>query len=472
MKKRLKQLAALATFFCTAGQGSIADTLANGKFASRFENVGHQVTVITNVTVLDGIDAQFENTSILFADGKIVAIGATIEPPENAEVIDGEGRWITPGIIDVHSHIGTTPTPEVPAHQDGNERGSPNTADVWVLHSFWPQGPGLARAAAGGVTAFQILPGSSNVIGGRTAVLKNISRVTPREMLYPGARAGVKVACGENPKKNYQSVKGAYFSRPGTRMGVVAYLRQAFYDASFYANEKNLANEEGRPFQVDLAKETLVELLEGKLSLQVHCYRADDMANILDVAEEFGVRVAAFHHAVESYKIRETLAEADTCVATWADRYGAKMEMYDGIPETAALIHAAGGCSIIHSDSDYLIQRLNQELAKALAAGQRLGLEISKAEAWRWVSYNPARLLGLAELTGSLEAGKAADLVLWSGDPFSVYSKADKVWVDGVTTYDRFDPTYQPLSDFELGQQQQEPNAPSGAKINKNGGNS
>lgn len=442
---------ALAGFMMTGvlvlapGLGAGADP-----YLSRYDSGQSGTTLIHNVTLLDGRGGQLEGASILLSGGKVAVIGESVPTPDGSVVINGTGRWVTPGIIDVHSHIGTSPTPEVPAHQDGNERGEPNTADVWVLHTFWPQGPGMARAIAGGVTTFQILPGSSNVIGGRSAVLKNVARVTGQEMLFPDARLGVKMACGENPKKNYQSVPGAYFSRPGTRMGVVAHLRQALYDARAYAQEKAAAERAKQPFAVDLAKETLADLLAGRLSLQVHCYRADDMAHVMDVAAGFGVSVAAFHHAVESYKIRESLAASGTCIATWADRYGGKMEMFDGIPETAALVHAAGGCAIIHSDSDYLIQRLNQEAAKALMAGRRMGLEISKAEAWQWLSLNPAQLLGIDTVTGTLEAGKNADVVLWSGDPFSVYTKADRVWVDGVAVFDRADPTLQRHSDFEL----------------------
>jgi imidazolonepropionase-like amidohydrolase len=170
------------------------------------------------------------------------------------------------------------------------------------------------------------------------------------------------------------------------------------------------------------------------------------------MAKEFGYKVTAFHHAVEAYKIGDLLKQNDTCAAVWADWYGFKMESYDGIGANLALLEKEGACAMIHSDDANGIQRLNQEVAKALAAGRRAGVNISDAAAWRWLSYNPAKALGIEDRTGSLKPGKMADVVLWNGDPLSVYTRPEKVWVDGALLYDATDPNRRPVSDFELGQ--------------------
>jgi len=258
-------------------------------------------------------------------------------------------------------------------------------------------------------------------------------------MKFPGAPYGLKMACGENPKRVYGS-KGRM---PSTRMGNFAVNRQTWLDAREYAD--------GDRKKRDLAKETLAGVLDGDILLHNHCYRADEMALVLDMAKEMGYKVSTFHHAVESYKIGDLLRENDVCSAIWADWYGFKMESYDGIPENAALLTKAGACVVIHSDDENGIQRLNQEAAKAQAAGLRMGMDIPDAEVIRWITLNPAKAMGIAEMTGSLEAGKMADVVLWNGDPLSVYSRPEKVWIDGALMYDALT-RRRPVSDFELGQ--------------------
>ncbi|MFQ5348726.1 MAG: amidohydrolase family protein, partial [Rhodothalassiaceae bacterium] len=191
---------------------------------------------------------------------------------------------------------------------------------------------------------------------------------------------------------------------------------------------------------------------DGKIRVQMHCYRGDEMAQVIDMSKEFGYQVAAFHHAVEAYKVADLLAENGICAAMWADWWGFKLEAYDGIRENIPFVDQAGACAIVHSDSAIGIQRLNQEAAKALADARKAGLKITKAHAWTWLSYNPAKALGIEDKTGSLEPGKNADVVLWSGDPFSVYTRADEVFIDGALIWDRKDPAHQPVSDFELGQ--------------------
>jgi len=263
-------------------------------------------------------------------------------------------------------------------------------------------------------------------------------------MKFPGAPHGMKMACGENPKRVY----GGKGRAPSTRMGNFAVNRQAWLDAKEYAAKRSGADQGKR----DLAKDTLAGVLDGDILIHNHCYRADEMALVMDMAKEFGYKVSAFHHAVESYKIGDLLKENGVCSAIWADWYGFKMESYDGIPENAALLQQAGACVVIHSDDANGIQRLNQEAAKAQAAGSRMGVEISDAEVVSWITLNPAKAMGIDAMTGSLTEGKMADVVLWNGNPLSVYSRPEKVWIDGALMYDSGDPKRRPVSDFELGQ--------------------
>lgn len=411
------------------------------------------VTALTGATILDGAGGLVENGTVVMADGKVMAVGANIPIPDNAVVVDATGKWVTPGIIDIHSHIGIGPVPNTEASGDVNEATSPNTAQVWTEHAVWPQDPAFGRAIAGGITTQHISVGSANLFGGRTVVVKNVPARTTQGMKFPGAKQGVKMACGENPKRVYSK------SGPSTRMASFAGYRAAWFDALEYQYSWDLYDAKvqqgdpaAKPPNRDLKKETLAMALSGDILVQMHCYRADEMALVLDMAEEFGYKVTTFHHAVEAYKIADMLAAAGTCGAMWADWWGFKLESFDGIRENIALVDAAdNGCAIVHSDSNVDIQRLNQEAAKAMAAGNRIGLDISKAHAWTWLSLNPAKALEIDDQTGSLEPGKMADVVLWNGDPFSVYTKAERVYIDGALTYDRNDPTKQFLSDFEVG---------------------
>jgi imidazolonepropionase-like amidohydrolase len=252
------------------------------------------------------------------------------------------------------------------------------------------------------------------------------------------------MACGENPKRVY----GAKGRMPSTRMGNLAVNRQTWIKAQDYRKKRD----SGKEFTRDVGMETLAGVLDGDITIQNHCYRADEMAIVLDMAKEFGYKVSTFHHAVESYKIADLLRENGVCSAVWADWWGFKMEAYDAIPENAGILQNAGACTIIHSDDENQIQRLNQEAAKALANGRRMGFQISDADVIRWLTYNPAKALGIDAMTGSLKPGKMADVVLWNGNPLSVYSRPEKVWVDGALLFDSSNPKRRPVSDFELGQ--------------------
>jgi imidazolonepropionase-like amidohydrolase len=407
-------------------------------------------TLVINVTIYDGEGGRIENGSVLFAEGRIAQVGANVAAPAGATVIDGRGKWVTPGIIDIHSHLGDYPSPGVEAHSDGNEITGPVRPEVWAEHSVWPQDPGFSRALAnGGVTSLHVLPGSANLFGGRGVTLKNVYGRTMQQMKFPGAPYTLKMACGENPKRVY----GGRNQMPGSRMGNIAVVRQTWARAAEYRRKWDKYEAEGgeAPGR-DIAMDTLRGVLAGEILIQNHCYRADEMAIMMDAAKEFGYKIAAFHHGVETYKIADLLRQNGVCAAIWADWWGFKMESYDGIPENVPLTHNAGACTIVHSDDPNGIQRLNQEAAKALAHGRRVGIQIPDEVAWTWLSYNPAKALGIADRTGSLKPGKMADLVLWNGNPLSVYTRPDMVWVDGALLYNSADPNRRPISDFELGQ--------------------
>ncbi len=445
-------LAALSLNGCGAKEEKPASVSAKpaekvpAPFPSTYKAYPGIATAIRNVTIYDGEGGKIDNGVVFMSGGKISSVGGADTPiPADIAVFDGAGKFVTPGIIDIHSHLGDYPTPSVEAHSDGNEATSPTTPEVWAEHSVWPQDPGFSRALAnGGVTALQVLPGSANLMGGRSVVLKNVYARTVQGMKFPGAPYGMKMACGENPKRVY----GAKGRMPSTRMGNVAVNRQTWIKAQEYKRKRD----SGKDFTRDIGMETLAGVLDGDISIQNHCYRADEMAIVLDMAKEFGYKVSTFHHAVEAYKISDLLRDNGVCSAVWADWWGFKMEAYDAIPENAAILHNTGACVIIHSDDENQIQRLNQEAAKAQADGRRMGVNISDAEVIKWLTYNPAKALGIADKTGSLKPGKMADLVLWNGNPLSVYSRPEKVWIDGALMFDAKDPKRRPVSDFELGQ--------------------
>lgn len=423
-------------------------------FPSTYKALPSVPTLLTNVNVYDGLGGLIEATSVLLENGKILSIGIEAkEAAGDAKVIDGKGKWLTPGIIDVHSHLGVYATPDGGAHADGNEMTKPVTAAVWAEHSIWPQDPGFRRSLAGGVTSLQILPGSANLVGGRSVTIKNLPNRVIQDMKFPGAPYGLKMACGENPKRVYGEKGG-----PMTRMGNVAGYRQAWADAQDYQrawdkySSEYQAGKDPKAPKRDLSKDTLAGVLKGDILVHMHCYRADDMGTMLDVMKEFDYQIASFQHAVESYKIADRLAENNVCSAMWADWWGFKLEAYDGIRENVPMVHKANACAIVHSDSDLGIQRLNQEAAKALSDGQRAGINITKAQAWQWLTSNAAKSLGIFDQTGSIEVGKNADVVLWNAEPFSTYAQAELVFIDGGLAFDRNNPQTWAISDYELGQ--------------------
>jgi imidazolonepropionase-like amidohydrolase len=414
-------------------------------FLSTYQPMASENIVIVNANMFDGLGNEFKDYDILIKDGKIQEIGPDLVI-DGSQVIDAQGKWVTPGIIDIHSHMGVYPAPGVRTSSDGNEATAPVTAEVWAEHSVWTQDPQFVLALKGGITSFHVLPGSANLMGGRGATFKNVPNNSIQAMKFPNAPHSLKMACGENPKRVY----GSRGQSPATRMGNMAGYRKAWIEAERYY--ENI--QEGRDIKRDLRNDTLAGVLSGDILVQNHCYRADEMMMMIEMSKEFDYKITTFHHAVEAYKVADALAEHGICAAMWADWWGFKHEAYDMVQANIAIVDQArggSGCAIVHSDDEVGIQHLNQEAAKAMAAGNRAGYDISEARAMKWITYNPAKAAGILDQTGTLEVGKDADVVLWSGNPFSVYSKAEKVFIDGALAYDRDDPKKRPVTDFELG---------------------
>ncbi len=428
---------------------------------------------------------------VLIQGTKIAAVGVNIKAPKGARVILAKGKVVTPALIDSHSHMGVYASPHVRATSDGNEASRPVTAGVWAEHSFWPQDPAIPRAVAGGTTVAMILPGSANLIGGRAVTLKLQVRRSVEEMKFPKAPHSLKMACGENPKRVHRGIQ--------TRMGSYAGYRKAFLKAQRYIQgweryqdahakwqkqrakaatckvKKNEAAPASQPSNgqsarkravckpfakpapdpppVDLDMETLKKVLAGQILVHIHCYRADEMLWMIKLSKEFGFKIRSFHHAVEAYKIRDILAREKISVSTWADWWGFKLEAFDGIQENAAMSSSAGVRVIIHSDSSIGIQRLQHEAAKAYYRGKAMGLRLSYDDVIRWITINPAWALGIDKVTGSLEKGKMADVVVWDGHPLKVRTRTHMVFMDGRLVFHRYNPQLQ--TDFELGLQQQ-----------------
>lgn len=428
--------------------GRGASSLPNADpFPSSYVPYPARTTLIRGVNIFTAAGPLIRDGAILLQNGKVAAIGQSVDAPADALVIEGAGKYVTPGIVDNHSHLGVYASPGGLALSDGNEATSPTTPHVWAEHSVWPQDPQFPRNLAGGVTTVQVLPGSANLIGGRSVVLKVVPSRTVQGMKFRGAKYGLKMACGENPKRVYQS-RG-----PSTRMGNVAGYRAAWIAAEGYRRrwDKWNTDHKGDAPTRDLGNETLAEVLRGNILVHNHCYRADEMAQMIDISKEFGYKIRSFHHGVEAYKLADILAREEISGSLWSDWGSFKMEALDAVKANLALVDRAGARAIVHSDDPSGSQRLTQEAAKAMAAGIAAGIPVTEEQAIKWVTINPAWSLGLDDRIGSLEPGKNADVVLWSGNPFSVYTRPEKVWVDGALLYDRLDRSQQWRTDFELG---------------------
>jgi imidazolonepropionase-like amidohydrolase len=421
---------------------------------SDYRSLPREDTVLVGATILDGAGRRLMG-DVLVREGRIVAVGA-VANAGGARRIDATGRWITPGLIDIHTHYGTFLLPQSDAADDWwgvVERSAPNVADTWIEHGVRSTDPGFSHALAGGVTTAQILPGSSALIGGRSVVVHTIPSVTLSQMRFPGAAQGVKMACGGNSLNEN--------SFPTSRQGQIAGLKRALEEAKKYlaarsGDKPDRKRGGGKHGNGDAREATLAAVIAGELPVHLHCYRADDIATWLTVLKSYGITKVTVHHAAEAYKIAPMLARDGVCAAVWPDWWGFKREAEDGIPENAAFIDAADGCAIMHSDIPMLGSLLNIETAKAAAAGRRAGLDIAPERAIRWITSNAARAIGLGDRIGTIAPGMNADLVVWSGDPFSVFSKPDLVFIDGAPAFDRSDKSRRAVSDFELGRPQRE----------------
>src|SRR5271169_2278031 len=388
---------------------------------------GHNELVIKNATLLTATHGRIEQGSVYVKDGKIVAFGASVNAPGTATVIDAEGKYVTPGIIDPHSHMALD--------NDVNEATSPVVPQMMMKDAFDYTDKAIYRALAGGVTSSLLLHGSADMIGGQAVVIKTKYGLDRDQMLFPGAPQSIKFASGENPKRVFGDKK----QLPSTRMGNFEVMREAFTQAKDYQrtwdeyNEKVKRNDKTatRP-KTDLKLEVLVQVLQGKMLVQIHCYRSDEMLTEIAIANEFGYKIRAFHHALESYKVPEALAKNDIAIATFADWWGYKYEAWDAIPWNAVMAMRAGVRVAIKSDSEDFMRRLNQEAAKTMRYGGA-----TEDEAIKMLTVNPAWIIGVEDKTGSIVVGKDADLVLWSGYPLSSTGIPEKVWIDGDLYFDR-----------------------------------
>ncbi len=374
-----------------------------------------------------GPAGMINDATVIVADGKIAAVGAAIAVPADAVVLNVRGKHLTPGIVDCHSHVAT----------DGgiNEESQTISAEVRVGDFIDQNDVNIYRQLAGGVTTSNILHGSANTIGGQNQVIKFRWGSLAEEMKFARAPPGVKFALGENVK---QSNWGDDFETryPQTRMGVEQLVRDAFRAARDYRRRQNewQAQPSGLPPRIDLELEALAEVLEGKRLIHCHCYRQDEVLAFLRACEDFGVKVATLQHILEGYKLADTIARHGAGASTFSDWWAIKVEQFDGSAFNGALLHQAGVLVSFNSDDRELARRLNLEAAKAVRYG-----DVPPAEALQFVTLNSARQLGIDRWVGSLEVGKDADLVVWSGPPLSTYSRCEQTWIDGRKYFDRDD---------------------------------
>src|SRR5277367_1209008 len=393
-------------------------------------NVAHSDVLIKNATVMTATHGTIKNGSVYIKDGKIAAVGESVKAPASATVIDAEGKYLTPGIIDSHSHIALD--------DDVNEASSPVTPQMMMKDAFDYQDKAIYRGLAGGVTTSLLLHGSANMIGGQAVVIKHKYGAHRDALLFPGAPRSIKFASGENPKRVY----GGKDQLPSTRMGNFAVQREALTQAQEYMREWDAYNEkvkrgdkeakDATPPKRDLKLEALADVLRGKLYVQIHCYRADEMLTEIAMAKEFGYKLRAFHHALEAYKIADQLAAADVGIATFADWWGYKQEAWDAIPWNAVMAMRKGVKVAIKSDSEDYTRRLNQEAAKTMRYGGA-----TEEEALKMITINPAWIIGIDDRVGSVDVGKDADLVIWDGYPLSTTGVPEKVLIDGEVYFDR-----------------------------------
>ena len=407
---------------------AIIGTLPTG--ALRAQRPAAPETLIRNATVITVTHGTLQNTDVLMRNGKIAAIGKNLNASATARVIDGTGKYVMPGIIDCHSHSMLDTI---------NEGTLAVTSMVHTQDVMNPTDVDLYRELAGGVTTLNLLHGSANPIGGLNTVVKIKYGRPASEFLFPGAMPGIKFALGENVKQSSRpNQPGVQRRYPNTRMGVEEVIRDAFTRARDYKRtwdeyreaakkDKNLV-----PPRRDLQLEPLVEILEGKRYVHAHCYVASEILMLINLADEFGFKIKTFQHVLEGYKVAKEIAAHGAGASIFADSWGYKIEAYDAIPYNAAILTRAGVVVSMNSDSDERARRLNIEAAKAMHWG-----DLTEEQALRLVTLNPAIQLGIQDRVGSIDIGKDADIAIWNGHPFSVYSRVDTTFIDGEVFFDR-----------------------------------
>ena len=393
---------------------------------------GSNVMLIKNATILTVTKGTIQHGSILVRDGKIAEVGSNIATPAGANVIDATGLFVMPGIIDCHSHI---------AVEGGVNEGSVSDSSMAnILDVLNPADPDIYRDLAGGVTVANVLHGSANAIGGQTIVIKLRWGANADGLVFQGAMPGIKFALGENPKRsNSPALPGQVRRYPESRLGVEDVIRQSFTEAVAYKKEwddYNSAKSAGKtnliPPRRDLRLDPLVEVLEGKRYVHSHCYRADEILMLLRVSDEFHFKVRTFQHVLEGYKVAKELAAYGVGASTFSDWWSFKQEAWDAIPYNAAIMTQKGVLVSINSDDAEEAQHLNQEAAKTIKYGG-----LSREEAIKLVTINPAMQLGIEKRVGSIEAGKDADFAIYNHDPLSVYAVVQKSIIDGRVYFDR-----------------------------------
>src|SRR5690242_3506344 len=386
-----------------------------------------QDVLIKNAIVMTVTHGKIANGSVLVRGGKIAAVGPNVSAPAGVTVVDAGGKYLTPGIIDAHSHMALD--------NDVNEATSPIVPHMMMIDAFEYTDKEIYRALAGGVTTAMLLHGSADMIGGQAVVIKTKYGLGRDQLLFPNAPRSIKFASGENPKR----VFGARNALPSTRMGNFAVQRQALVEAQQYIKDWDEydgkvkgGDKTAKAPKRDLKLEALADILRGKLMVQIHCYRADEFLNEMAMAREFGYKIRAFHHALEAYKVADKIAAEGVGIATFADWWGYKWEAWDAIPWNAVMAMRKGVKVAIKSDSEDFIRRLNQEAAKTMRYGGA-----TEDEALKMITLNAAWIVGVGDRVGSIDVGKDVDLVIWDGYPLSSYGTPEKVFIDGQLFFDR-----------------------------------
>jgi imidazolonepropionase-like amidohydrolase len=411
---------------------AVASVATRPQAQTRADNV----VAIRNATILTATKGTIENGTIVLRGGKIAAVGASVSIPPGADVVDGTGKFVSPGIIDCHSHI---------AADSINEGGTTVSSMTGIEDVFNPTDIEVYRDLAGGVTTANVLHGSANPIGGKNYVIKlRWGKPRAEDYAFEGAMPGIKFALGENPKRPGGGAGGRQGTSPArypaTRMGVEYVIRDAFARAKAYQKDwqdyerRKKAGESVAAPRRDLQLEPLVEILEGKRLVHAHSYRADEILMLLRVADEFGFKIATLQHVLEGYKVAKEIAAHGAGASTFADWWGYKIEAVDAIPYNAALMTRKGVVASINSDDAELSRHLNTEAAKSIKWGG-----LTEDEALALVTINPAKQLRVDGRVGSLEIGKDADVVVWNHHPLSNYAIVDRVYIDGQKYYDRQD---------------------------------